>query len=282
MSITQEQTFFLGDHFEDIKEIIESQSLFSNLLTISTFSEQKKSITFKTERIHPSKFEKNTKPVILLFSNPHPLSVQAGMYLSEPHSQAFWERLFACECMQPQPRLLQSISHWSKDTIDILSNCLLRPKYSQEITLFFDCLEPLPTNQYLDLNKIFKKKKGRELRKKISQDPGIKHLYSISKRNNITSWIVFSAQAYRNIVGEKHIAKNAPGRVRSAIDQYQVMKDKDHFWKILNDLKSTIKINDLEITVYLTLIARRKNDLTSKGERYFTLMLDQIFQDITG
>lgn len=83
-------------------------------------------------------------------------------------------------------------------------------------------------------------------------------------------------------MGEKHIAKNAPERVRSAIDQYQVMKDKDHFWEMLNDLKSTIKIDDLEITVYLTLIARRKNDLTSKGERYFTLMLDQIFQDITG
>jgi len=282
MSIIQEQTFLLSDQYETIKETIESQAIFSNLAAISTFSDLRKSITFKTEKIHPRKFVKKTKPVILLFSNPHPLSVQSGMYLSEPHSQAFWERLFACKCMQPQKELLQSTSHWSNNTIDILSNHLLYPEYSQKITLFFDCLEPLPTNQYLDLNKIFTKKKGKQLRKKVSQDPGIEHLHSISKLNNITSWVVFSAQAYRNIVGEKHIAKNAPERIRSAIDQYQVTKNRATFWKMLNDLKSTIKINDLEIAVYLTLIARRKHDLTSNGERYFTLMLDQIFQDITG
>jgi hypothetical protein len=146
--------------------------------------------------------------------------------------------------------------------------------------LFFDCLESLPTNQYLDLNKIFSKRQGRELRKNILLSPGIEHLYRVSFKNNINSWIVFSAQAYRNLVGDRSVAKKAPERILNAIDQYLIHKDIELFWKMLEDLKTVILIKDREITLYLTLIARRKNDKTSSGERYFTLMLDQIIQDI--
>ncbi len=249
--------------------------------TPPTFNEHEKSITFKTEKIHPRRPPKNTKSVVFLFSNPHPLSVQAGMYLSEPHSQAFWERIFACKCMQPSKELTDSISQWSNNTIETLSTSLLNPTYSDQITLFFDCLESLPTNQYIDLKKIFAKKEGKELRKQTLQNPGIEHLHNISKKNNITTWVVFSAEAYRNVIGVKNIAKYAPKRIRSAIDQYYLEQDTDQFWQSLNDLRSTLVINDLEITVYLSLIARRKNDKTLDGKRYFTLMLDQIFQDIT-
>jgi hypothetical protein len=281
MSIIQDQTLYLNDLFEEIRETIQTQTVFANLLGISSFNIQDKSITYKTEKIYPNRLAQNTTPVVLVFSNPHPLSVQAGMYLSEPHSQAFWKRLFACRCMQPPEELWDSILKWSNNTINILSNHLLDPDYSDKITLFFDCLESLPTNQYLDLNKIFRKKKGRELRRRILQDPGVDHLYNVSHKNNITSWIVFSAQAYRNIVGREDVAKIAPKRIRSAIDQYQTQKDKEIFWKILEDLRIKIAINGQQIKVYLALIARRKNDKAKNGERYFTLMLDQIFKDIT-
>jgi len=280
VSIIQQQTIQLSDQFENIREIIQTQDTFSNLSTICSFKENEKSITFRTEKIHPLTPPKSTKPVILLFSNPHPISVQTGIFLSEPHSQAFWKRIFACNYMHPSNELIDSISQWSSDTIGTLSANLLNPTYSDEITLFFDCLESLPTNQYSDLGKIFKNKKGKALRKKTLQDPGIEHLYKISKKNNITSWVVFSAEAYRNIIGEKNIAKYAPKRIRNAIDKYHLEQDNDLFWQTLNDLRSSFVINDLEITVYLSLIARRKNDKTTDGRRYFTLMLDQIFQDI--
>ncbi len=280
MSIIQQQTIQLSDQFDNIREIIQTQDAFSNLSQICSFNENEKSITFRTEKIHPLRTPKSTKPVILLFSNPHPISVQTGIFLSEPHSQAFWKRIFACNYMHPSKELLDSISQWSSDTIETLSANLLNPTYSDKISLFFDCLESLPTNQYIDLKKIFKNKKGKELRKNTLQNPGIEHLYRISKENNITSWVVFSAEAYRNIVREKNIAKYAPKRIRNAIDQFQLEKDNDLFWQTLNDLRSTFVINDLEITVYLSLIARRKNDKTTDGKRYFTLMLDKIFQDI--
>lgn len=280
MSIIQQQTIQLSDQFDNIREIIQTQDAFSNLSQICSFNENEKSITFRTEKIHPLRTPKSTKPVILLFSNPHPISVQTGIFLSEPHSQAFWKRIFACNYMHPSKELLDSISQWSSDTIKTLSANLLNPTYSDKISLFFDCLESLPTNQYVDLKKIFKNKKGKELRKNTLQNPGIEHLYRISKENNITSWVVFSAEAYRNIVRKKNIAKYAPKRIHNAIDQFQLEKDNELFWQRLKDLRSTFVINDLEITVYLSLIARRKNDKTTDGKRYFTLMLDKIFQDI--
>ncbi len=281
MSIIQKQTLNLSDQFETIRDTIQTQDAFLNLSSICSFDEHEKSITFKTEKIHPPKPPENRKSVFFLFSNPHPLSVKAGMYLSEPHSQAFWKRVFACKCMQPSKKLSDSISHWSSGTIDTLSINLLHPAYSDQITLFFDCLESLPTNQYIDLKKIFRKKQGRELRKNILQNPGIEHLLKISKKNNIASWVLFSAEAYRNIIGSSKIAKYAPQRIRNAIDQYHLTKDSEHFWQSLNDLKKTVIIKDTKITVYLSLIARHKNDKTPNGKRYFTLMLDQIINDIT-
>ena len=281
MTIIQEQTLYLSDQFEIIRQTIKTQESFSDLSSISSFNEYDKSITFKTEKIHPPKPPENTKPVILIFSNPHPVSVKSGMFLSEPYSRKFWERVFACECMQPSRDLIDSISHWSSSTIDTLSTNLLHPTYSNQVTLFFDCLESLPTNQYNDLKKIFRKKEGNELRNKILQKPGVEHLIDISKKNHINTWIIFSAEAYRYIVGSSTVAKYAPTRIKNAIDKYQIEGDIKRFWLYLHDLKETVVINGFEISVYLTLIARRKNDMAPDGKRYFTLMLDQIFSDIT-
>jgi len=111
-SIIREQTIQLGSQFETIKETIISTEQFSNLAAISTFDSRNKSITFKTEKIHPVETKQHATPVLLLFSNPHPLSVASGMFLSEPRSRSFWVRLFDCECMQPSDILKRSISNW--------------------------------------------------------------------------------------------------------------------------------------------------------------------------
>lgn len=78
----------------------------------------------------------------------------------------------------------------------------------------------------------------------------------------------------------KTLAKNAPDRIIKAIDENLLEKDDEHFWEKLHDLKSTVLINNREITVYLSLIARRKNWKNKIGEHYFTIMLDKIFSKI--
>lgn len=65
------------------------------------------------------------------------------------------------------------------------------------------------------------------------------------------------------------MAKYAKKRIRNAIDQFQLEKDNGLFWQTLNDIRSTFVINDFEIMVYLSLIARRKNDKITDGKCYF-------------
>ena len=282
MSIIQKQTIKLNSQFEVVRDRIQTIAKFKALRNvICSFNEQKKSIIFQTEKIHPLNFSPKTQPVMLLFSNPHPLSVQAGMFLSEPRSRVFWKRLFNCKYIdKSNQELLRAISEWSEDTIEILSTNLLNPNYSDEITLFFDCLESLPTNQYSDLRTILPNNDRKNLRKNILQIPGRDNLAKISKQNNISSWVVFSAEAYRNITGKKNLGLSAPDRICRGIDEYQLSQNNNLFWKNLEDLKRVVTINGRKITVYLALIARRKNQQSQTGAYYFTVMLDQIFKNI--
>ena len=279
-SIIRSQTIQQGSQYETIKETITSTEQFSNLAAISSFDSRTKSITFKTEKIHPVETKHRTTPVLLLFSNPHPLSVASGMFLSEPRSRSFWGRLFDCECMQPSDALMRSISSWDDETIGILKQNLLYQTFSDKISIYLDCLESLPTNQYSDLNKIYPGEAGKELRRTTLQIPGLASLSDLSAKNNIKSWIVFSAEAFRYICDDRTLAKHAPDRIPKAFDQYNAEQDDRYFWSDLSDLKRKVVINDLEIDVYLALIARRKNWKNEAGEYYFTAMLDKIFSQI--
>ena len=279
-SIIRNQTIMLGNQFESIKDTIKSKEQFINLASISSFDTSKKSITFKTEKIHPIKTKNAQTPVLLLFSNPHPVSVASGMFLSEPHSRSFWNRLFACESMYSNDVLLRSISNWNDETIEILAHNLLYQDCSDKISLYFDCLESLPTNQYNDLKKLFPKNVGKELRRTSLQIPGMENLSNLSTKCSIKSWIVFSAEAFRYICQDKTLAKYAPDRIISALDNNVADQDDQELWSDLCDLKRKVIINDIEITVYLSLIARRKNWRNKTGKHYFTVMLDKIITQI--
>ena len=143
-----------------------------------------------------------------------------------------------------------------------------------------DCLESLPTNQYSDLNKIFPGEEARELRKTALQIPGIQALADLSAKNDIKSWIVFSAEAFRYICGDRTLAINAPDRIVEALDSSNSDPGDRDFWVELSDLRRKVDINGLEIDVYLALIARRKNWKNKAGKCYFTAMLDRIFSQI--
>ena len=280
-TIIRNQVVQLQDQFESIKNTIENKEEFANLLKICSFNNENKSLIFKTEKIHPKYKNGNIIPVMMLFSNPHPLSVQTGIFLSESRSRSFWRRLFECKSMNPPQNLMEAITNWTDSSPHTLSDYLLKGGYSDKFILFFDCLEELPTNQYADLKKIFHGKIGRNLRKQELQIPGYQNIINISKKHQIKSWIIFSSEAYRYVARDRKIARHAPKRICHAIDDYISNGDKKKFWISLNDLKSTINYDNYEITVYLSLIARRKNWQAQNGEKYFTIMLNQIFDHIS-
>lgn len=282
-TIIRKQEIILNDQYDSIKTRIKQLDDFINLSIICSFNDEQKSLTFKTEKIHPEITGDKFTSLMFLFSNPHPLSVKAGLFLSEPRSRSFWQRLFECNHINPPKIIKKAIKNWTSSTPEILSDCLLKGEYDSKFRLFFDCLESLPTNQYRDLKKLFqtKTKKGRSLRQFVSQTPGLQNLIKTSQQNNIQTWIVFSVEPYRYLVGEKNIAKNAPNRICKALDVFLEDGDTLKFWDSLKDLKSKIQHGTDSITVYLSLIARCKNWKTKSGERYFTVMLNQIFHEIS-
>ncbi len=280
-TIIREQKIILNDQYDFIKTRIKQLDDFINLSRICLFNDEQESLTFKTEKIHPEITGDKFTSLMFLFSNPHPLSVKAGLFLSEPRSRSFWQRLFECNHINPPEIIKKAIKNWASSTPEILSDCLLKGEYDSKFRLFFDCLESLPTNQYGDLKKLFQSKKGRTLRQSVLQAPGLQNLIEISQQNNIRTWIAFSVEAYRYLVGEKDIAKNAPNRICQAVDGYLEDGDTLKFWDSLKDLKRTIPHGTESIAVYLSLIARRKDWKTKNGERYFTIMLNQIFDQIS-
>lgn len=286
-AVIREQTIPLADRYEVIKRMISLDGAFSNLKKICTFADDQQSLTFKTEKIHPIATGTGRRPVMLLFSNPHPLSVSTGIFLSEPHSRAFWARLFESQYLSSPDAVWHAIANWDDTTPEVLSEYLINCVYSSQVQLYFDCLEALPTNQYSDLKKLFRDKSGRALRKQTLQDPGFQNLIEVSNQNNISSWIVFSAEAYRRIIEKSSItedastiAKNAPNRICKAIDDYLFERDGTAFWHCLGDLRTRIDYEGHSIAVYLSLIARGKHWKADGGENYFTLMIDQILRDI--
>lgn len=279
-TIISEQTIILNDQYDFIKTTINQHDDFKNLLKICLFNDEQRRLTFKTEKIHPEGTGKRYNSVMFLFSNPHPLSVKTGIFLSEPRSRSFWQRLFECKHLTVPDKIKEAITNWDSKTPEILSECLLSCDYSGRPRLFFDCLEALPTNQYGDLKKLFSRKSGQALRKQALQNPGFQNLVEVSQQNNIKSWIVFSAEVYRYLVGEINTAKNAPNRICKAIDDCLENNDTLKFWDSLKDLKRTIQYETCSITVYLALIARCKDWKTKNGEKYFTIMLNQILDDI--
>jgi hypothetical protein len=276
------EVLYLKDQFDFIKEQIEQDEKFKNLRQICRFNKAKKTLRFQTEKIHPKCPKGNRIPVLMLFSNPHPNSVRNGMFLSEGNSRLFWQRLFNCHIFTPPDSLNFAIDSWSKNTCEVLEEHLLRGQYGIKTLLYFDCLEALPTNYYAHLNTLFPKRRKalRDLRKECLQDSGMKDLIELSKRNGISSWIVFSAEAYRHILKDRAVAKNAPQRICRAIDVFLQKEDSNEFWQALKDLRSNIVGKHGEITVYLSLIARAKNWKTHDNQRYFTLMLNRIFEDV--
>ena len=279
-TIISEQTILLREQYDFIKTTINQDDDFKNLLKICRFNDEQKTLTFKTEKIHPENTEKMYSSIMFLFSNPHPLSVKTGIFLSEPRSRSFWQRLFECKHITVPEKIEKVITNWDSETPEILSEYLLNSEYSGRIKLFFDCLEALPTSQYGHLKKLFPKKTGQALRKQALQNPGLQNLVDVSQQNNIKSWIVFSAEAYRYLVGETDVAKNALKRICMAIDDCLENNDTLKFWDSLKDLKRTVQYETCSITVYLALIARCKNWKTKNSEKYFTIMLNQILDDI--
>lgn len=150
--INFKRTYELGESYEDIKnrarQELQKYWDYPNLLT---FNDESRSLTFTSERLIPTDINKRPN-VMLLFSNPHPHSVQQGMFLSRTtigQENLFWPVMKASGWL--------SIPN-EPENEDQRADRFIRAGHEGPFNLIFYCYYAFPTNYPEDIQKIFGKK----------------------------------------------------------------------------------------------------------------------------
>jgi hypothetical protein len=143
-----QRTYPLNDSYEGIKQ--RASCILQKFPDVFTFNDQDISVTYTTERLIPAVSTQRPR-ILLLFSNPHPHSIQQGMFLS-PTSQGqvniFWPVMRDAGWItiaeeHPEPKRLADIC--------------LKVEYAGPFELIFSCYYAFPTDYPEDISKLFGK-----------------------------------------------------------------------------------------------------------------------------
>jgi len=249
----------LGSSFIKIKNEIETDSRRYAGLKVTGDT-----LVYRTERIYPDRSEHPQRiPVLFLFSNPHPDSVACGLFLSEPYSRAFWQRLSEIDKDYLRlPRGAVNLECWDK-SIPRLRQIMLKGDYESPFLFYFHCLYPIPTSKPEDLRGLFRS--APHIWGKIEKSSS-RRLFKLIEDEQIKHVVVFNVGVFRTITKTK---VKGWGK-KEAIDQFLKTADKQKYWGV--DLKG--------LHIYLSLHTRAKNWKDNKGQYYFTRFLDLIFARI--
>lgn len=270
----QEKSISFADNYEyqSVKGKLESDPDFLSLRKIIlSFDDAEKSITYLTEEITPAYEGDDRTKVLLLFKNPHPDSVAAGLFLSEPHSQVFWNRLFEVDYNRSLLPLLNG-----SDWISNVASTLLSGKYDSPFLYYLRCLYPFPTKQFADLQQLFA---GAPLTyKKEMLNRSVVELSDYIKQHEIKYIIVFFKEAMVTM-GCRPLSSsiNAVAAAKQGIDQVLASGDENLFWKMNSVFRQETKDGR---RIYLNMNTRAKNHGTHLPKRYFTYNLEFILRDI--
>ena len=146
-----QSTYQLSHHYDDIK--FRAPNILGNFLVDSNiyqFNNQDKTLTFTSERLIHEK-RSGRQRILLLFSNPHPHSIQYGMFLSPSvtgRQNLFWAGMldagwFELPVDNPDARRLAEI--------------FLNLEYESPFEVLFYCYYSFPTRYPADIVKLFGK-----------------------------------------------------------------------------------------------------------------------------
>jgi hypothetical protein len=222
---------------------------------------------FLTESIHPQIKSLGRPRVLLLFSNPHPESVNRGLFMSEPRSVGFWKIL--ADCMQPK---MDHEFRWDPHGIAETVSILLDGNYKGPL-LFFDCLYELPSISPKDLKSLFSHNSD-DFQKYLHR-PSLARIRSIIDENKIKTVLVFTGETYESIVDRSGISKGSRNCLHSHIQNYE---NEDVLWESLTKLglMDHAQLSGLESKCKIIKImdTRAKNWWFVKGKSVFSHMLE--------
>lgn len=254
-----------------VKARLQMEPVFVSIRKLCTYNDVAREIEYLTEEI-TAEYEGNDRTkVLLLFKNPHPDSVAAGLFLSEPHSQAFWDRLFEVDYNRALLPLLNK-PNWIGD----LAGTLLTGKYDSPFLYYFRCLYPFPTRQFADLQQLFTG--AASTYKKEILDKSLREFAAYVEQNDIRNVIVFFKDAVELLGGRAlPTSINAVAAAKQGIDQARAHGDDSLFWRQNSGFRQKTKDG---LSVYLNMNTRAKNHGTHLPKRYFTYNLEFILKDI--
>lgn len=254
----------LGGSFANVTKKIKTDSKYAGLENLCRFSLEKNEVVYCTEHIYPNRSEHTERiPVLFLFSNPHPGSVACGLFLSEPHSRTFWQRLSEINKNYLRfPPGAVNLERWD-ESIPRLREIMLKGDYKSPFLLYFHCLYPIPTSKPEDLRGLFKSAPHIWEEIKMSSN---RELVKLTKDEQIKHIVVFNVGVFRTITKTK---VKGWGK-KDATDEFLKSGDKEKYWGVDSN----------GAHIYLSLHTRAKNWKDDKGQYYFTRFLDLIFTRI--
>jgi len=271
--IRQEKIKFASKaEYDSAKSKLKDDAIYASALQLVTkLDDTALEISYKTEEIVPKKSKSRRIKVLLLFKNPHPGSVDAGLFFAANHSKTFWQRVFDVSYNEKLRPLLESENSWIKD----IGKALTSGNYDRPFLYYFKCLYPFPTNQFADLRKLFSRA---PLTRKEFYDRSIREFHGFVKTHNIKNVIVFFIDGMRTLTDGSFPRSNIIiSNIKHGIDTYVSKGDPALFWKSYKGLK--LKSPE-GITFYYNMNTRTKNQGVHLPKRYFTYNLEFILHDI--
>ena len=267
----------LGDNFDDIVNRIRSNERYKDLKRLCRFYPEENRFEYCTEGIYPdhSKYP-DRLPILFLFSNPHPKSVESGLFLSESHSRTFWQRLFeSCYFSLQDDNIDLTFS--SASTTKALGQLMLNGRYDSKFLLYFHCLWPIPTNHVSDLKRLFPIKSL--LWRKIKEDSA-QELSGLLEAEKIKYIIVFSGPVFHEVtLVSKADYTGRRDKIKGAVDDFLKDGDTAKYYGRLCFYHAKAEFSS-NVEVYLSLDTRSTNMGKEMGKRPFTTVLDMILENI--
>lgn len=182
------ETYELGQEYLKIKNRAKrSLKKYFDIEELYSWDDGKKRVAFTSERLIP--MHPSGKPrVMLLFSNPHPRSVQMGMFHSYKLPNAFWSKLQEAKWFtlpNENPK------------VDQLREIFLQATYDSPFEYILYCYYSFPTQYPKQLPEIF----GDFFYEKI-QPEAKRQIIEILKKEQIQGIVTFNGQIFNLMTGE--------------------------------------------------------------------------------
>jgi len=192
-AINSWKTYRLGEEYQDAKPAaLRELDEYAKDPCVMAFNDEKKSVQFATELLIPTK--QTSRPrIMLLFSNPHPHSIQQGMFLSPNKKKvesSFWSVMKEAGWFElPEQRR----------SPEVLRDFFLNVKYRGPFELLFCCYYAFPTVMPEQIRKIF----GKEFFERHIQEEARTEFAERVRETGIEGIVTFNKSIFNLITGLK-------------------------------------------------------------------------------